>query len=64
MSDFASAAPPGSGENVRLPSYFPLVAKKCKDVSKTFFDCFSEASAYDGSQVGVQRGRNAAARWR
>lgn len=34
-----------------LPAYFPRVAKECKEVSKSFFECFTTESKYEPGAV-------------
>ena len=33
-----------NSKELRLPKFFPLVAKKCENISETFFKCLSEKS--------------------
>jgi hypothetical protein len=43
----------------RLPSYFPIVPKECKEAAKPFFDCFNEGSAYEAGKVRALRAAGA-----
>ena len=58
MSSDANAAPAAPA---RLPPFFPLVPPACRAAAAPFLECFSRASAFDGSAARAQAGREALA---
>lgn len=58
-SSVSSSSLSSSPVSFHLPSYFPVVPKPCKEAAAPFFQCYSEASVYDGSLVSYVSFRDA-----
>ena len=59
-----AAAPSSSSVSTsprRLPPFFPLVPPACREQSRPFFECFSDASAFDGAAEHADVGARALA---
>ena len=57
----ASPSAPAASPVTHLPPYFPLIPRACADAARPFFECFSEASVFDGRPENAGAGRAALA---